>query len=117
MYRVACVVVLVLVPACSFIAVRGPASRGTDCSHNRTAPAFDTVAAVGAAIATTALLVSKSRHCMETSTSGEPAVCIQSALIGVSLLIGVPYAISAVYGHTTVSTCQRYRAQHTAPAT
>ena len=106
------VLVACLVPACSFIGVHGPQSRGVDCSYNRTAPAVDTFVAVGATVATIASLVSKSRHCRDESTSGEPSVCFQSLFVGVSLLVGVPYALSALYGHTTVSSCQRYRAQH-----
>ena len=106
---VALLVALVL-SACSFIGVRGPESRGMDCSSNRTAPAVDTLVAVGAAVGTVAALISKSKHCMEESFSGEPSTCVQRALAGVSIVIGVPYALSAVYGYTTVSTCRRYRA-------
>jgi hypothetical protein len=105
------VMALCLVSACSFIGVRGPGSRGMECTVNRTAPAVDTVVAVGAAVGTAAAYISASKHCQDNG--GEPHFCGQKLVGGIALLIAIPYSFSALYGHTTVSSCRRFRSSAT----
>ena len=99
-------IAVVFTSACSFIGVRGPESRGAECSTNRTAPIVDTVIAVGSAVGATAGFISASKNCMHL---GEDDFCGSKLIAGTLVVLGIPYALSAFYGHTTVSRCRRFR--------
>ena len=104
---------MVLLSACSFIGVRGPTSRGVECTSRRTAPYVDTVVAVGALIGTTTALISASKNC-DQNPGEEPRMCFSRLVGAMVLLTGLPYAFSAAYGHSTVSSCRRFRATNDA---
>jgi hypothetical protein len=111
--RATVLIALAFISGCSFIGVRGPGSRGVECTTNRTAPVVDTVATAGAIIGITSSLIKKSNHCNE-DPGGEPHFCVYGLIAGTFVLAGIPYALSAIYGHSTVSSCKRFRAKHDA---
>lgn len=88
----AALVVMAMASGCSFIAVRGSASR---CTTSYAAPVVDTVVAgAGIALAATAGLANGHYDQLENQ------------IAGVLLLASTPYVISAIYGYTTVAGCR-----------
>lgn len=79
-----------------------------ECTQSRTAPAVDTVVAVGAVVGTVAGVISASKNCKDED-GGEPHFCGAKLVYSFTFLIALPYSFSSWYGHTTVNRCRRYR--------
>ena len=113
---------LVLLGACSFVSVRGPADPPAppgDCTTSHAAPALDGIGAIAAGLVTVlgvVLIVDAAGH---TCRSGIDQNCESyGAEAGLGILIGVPsaialatYSASAVYGHHRVAACKARRAE------
>jgi hypothetical protein len=94
---------------CSFIGVRGPTSKGSDCTSNVALPVVDTVAALGYAI-----MAASAVHLVSTSdcdqSSGGCYAEAYAAVIGIpSGVLGVVlFGGSAIYGYMKSGECRAY---------
>lgn len=108
--------VLVLLVGCSFARVRGPKSRGVECTSGRAAPIADTILATGMAALAATGFVKDSQCDARRAANDSDAICL-SMLYGLPAgVAAVTYMVSAMYGYTTVGTCQDFKRDHATDA-
>lgn len=92
---------------CSLLAVRGPRSRGMDCTSSTAAPILDTVATVAAAVAAGAVFTQID---VKPGSDGTPDPAgFVVAFVGVPMVVlAATYGISAAYGFVQTGKCRDY---------